>query len=402
MLSAPIKEHSTLRKIGRFSALAVLDIRLVRLVRPVLAGTITALLACAALAAGAYADAPTITSATWAPSNAGYSYNGVLTVQWTLPADAGCNSGIVIGDSPAVGANGELQDRSGGGQAVGGCESPDSGEVYANLTPGTWYVQVVADNTFPPPCTLESPCFDYSNVVAFTVPSGSGTSGSGTSGTGTSGTGTSGSGTSGGGTSGSCITTATCVIPLNYSGVVRGQPYVAHADGSQTPFRDMTSLKSGDWIRTGSNGVARWGMGYSNGVGLACAMWAGPNSSLGFTTLLISAQGIFFMTAVLSNGEVVVEQSVIDLTLRTPNAIVKAARVAKASGAHAAAAGATFTVQKTGSSSLVQVYGGSVMVSNAHGKHTVVVKAGFESSVKGSGPPSRARRFKVPKHRFWH
>ena len=221
-------------------------------------------------------------------------------------------------------------------------------------------------------------------------------------GRGQSGGGSQGGGAGSSGTGGSCLTTSTCVIPLNYSGVVRGQPYVAHADGSRTPFRDVTSLKSGDWIRTGSNGVARWGIGYSNGVGIACAMWVGPNSSLGFTTLLITTRGIFFVTAMLSKGEAVVQQAVIPVTLDTPNAIVKTASAAGASRASAAATGATFTVQKTGSSSLVQVYGGSVTVSDAHGKHTIVVRAGFESSVKGSGPPSRARRFKAPKHRFWH
>jgi hypothetical protein len=181
-----------------------------------------------------------------------------------------------------------------------------------------------------------------------------------------------------------------------------GSHYVAHADGSRTPFADVTSLKSGDWIKTGSNGVARWGWGYSNGVGFAGGMWVGPNGSLAFTTLLISAQGGLIVTAVLVNGEAVVEQSVADFTLHTPNAIVKSPSAAKASKASAAATGATFTVQKAGSTSIVQVYACSVTVSDAHGHHTVVVRAGFESTVKGSGPRSRSRRFTVPKHRFWN
>lgn len=230
---------------------------------------------------------------------------------------------------------------------------------------------------------------------------GGGKSGGGTSGNGTSGNGATGNGTSGNGTSDSCITTATCVIPLNYSGVIRGQPYVVHADGSRAPLQDVTSLKSGDWIKTGSNGVARWGIGYSNGVGIACAMWAAPNTGLVFTTLILSTQGMFFWSAVLAKGEVVVQQAVVPVRLDTSNAIVKTASAKGASKASAAAAGATFTIQKTGSSSLVQVYGGSVTVSDAHGGHTVVVRAGFQSSVERSGPPSRARRFKAPKHRFW-
>jgi len=232
---------------------------------------------------------------------------------------------------------------------------------------------------------------------------GTSTSGSGTSGSGAGSNGTSGSGTGGGGTGGgSCLTTATCVSPLNFSGVIRGQPYVVHANGSRTPLQEVTSLKSGDWIKTGSNGVARWGMGYSNGVGMACAIWAAPNTGMVFTTFMVSAQGMLFWSAVLAKGEVVVQEAVVGVTVKTPNAIVKAGTAAKASQAGAAAAGATFTVGKTGSNSLVQVYAGAVTVSDAHGKHAVVVKAGFQSSVTGSAPPSRSRRFTVPKHRFWN
>ena len=84
-------------------------------------------------------------------------------MRWTMPADAGCANAILVGPTSTVDGSGKLQSTT--GQATeGSCDTagPESGTVYAKLTPGTWYAQVVSVS-YAPEASY------YSNVLAFQV-----------------------------------------------------------------------------------------------------------------------------------------------------------------------------------------------------------------------------------------
>jgi hypothetical protein len=65
--------------------------------------------------------------------------------------------------------------------------------------------------------------------------------------------------------------------------------------------------------------------------------------------------------------------------------------------------GTIYTVESTSNSTRVRVYDHTVAFTNTHGKvkRTVMVHAGYESTITGSSPPTQPRRFTPPAHPFW-
>jgi len=268
---------------------------------------------------------------------------------------------------------------------------------------------------------------------AFTTATPPGSGGSG----GSAGGGTAGSGVSGGGEalSGSdCLATAGCVVPfLRKAEVMRGTAQLLRADGTTEQLRQAPGVGGNAMIKTGRGSVAAIAFDSADGLTLGSdtSVKVVPRGAV-HDSLLCGVACIALVPAIEIAGEVVwrINGGQPPLLLGGFNRYAEAwpdfegyskapilheglpsgapggrlsPRMGRPARAAGPSAGPVFTLETTPTSMRVSVYIGSVRLRNIRGKRrqTVIVRAGFESTVSGSAPPAAPRRFTPPSNPFW-
>ncbi len=152
-----------------------------------------------------------------------------------------------------------------------------------------------------------------------------------------------------------------------------GQASVEHPDGSTEPLGTKVNLHPGDTVKTGANGHVE--LLLANGA----VIHLSPNSDFEIITLNEKA-----VTYGEKLGKVLYDLkcAILDCRVLTTNAVV-------------AVRGTSFSIETRAGWTRLRVTRHTVDFSNpkAPGKH-VPVKAGFESVVVGSKPPTAPKRFK--------
>jgi hypothetical protein len=213
-----------------------------------------------------------------------------------------------------------------------------------------------------------------------------------------------------------CLETATCVVPLLRDPTVsHGSATVVDAKtGVSESLVGVRSLLPYDSVRTSSTGVARLAVtagAVTAGASVALVIGAGSVWALPALPIVVLSGTVFQFASLQTLGDVLYDVSGRSLQpeVRTSEMIT---RVNYAACGKCAPAGpiphavqspnASFSVEITRTYSQVRVYAGAVTVRNLHGvKSTVTVRAGFQSNVGRTGPPTTPVRFAVPKVPFW-
>jgi len=206
-------------------------------------------------------------------------------------------------------------------------------------------------------------------------------------------------GTTGTSPGGGCLATATCVVPLlRAPDLVRGQAEVKHADGTTECLCHVTALRSGDTIGTNKIGSAAVNFDFNDGFDVF------PN-----TTVRVAAPNLFEMLAgVTAWDQLTSFPAVYDGLAEVwagpspkPPVLPEPSSLPQPTGgptSHSARAVLQmFTVWTTGSFTRVRDYDGAVRLRNIKGDHerTVFLRQGFESTIRGTAPPSKPRPFPI-------
>lgn len=285
---------------------------------------------------------------------------GHLTATWSLPRGTLAQE-VVISQFPDVLSSGKLANPSfrNVDNALG--SSQTSWTSTSTYDPGTYYLQIEAFDA-------DSFRTVYSNVRSVTIPPPLQEPTPPTTPT----TPTPGS------------TPAAEPTAARVARVLRGQVMLTHADGTREPVTKDTRFRAGDTITTGANALVELRLGGGGDL-----LRLAARSSFTFEE---AAGGGFDLKKFV--GKVWLRVSTTRSERRagviTPNAAVPPR-------------GTTFTVEADERLTRVRVYEHSVAVGNTRGEvqATVIVKAGYETVVRGSSPPTKPRRFVKPSKPFW-
>ena len=210
-----------------------------------------------------------------------------------------------------------------------------------------------------------------------------------------------------------CIETATCVVPwLRAPTVSHGTASLVRSRKSE-PLGDAQSLLPNDFVRT-QDGVAHLAVtagAVAAGSSIAIIIGAGSIWALPALPILVVSGTVFQFASLQTFGGVLYDATGRGLQpeVRTSEMITRVNYAACGACAPSgpiphlsSSTSASFSVQVTKTYSRIRVYQGAVTVQNRRGNQkTVTVRAGFQSVVQRSGPPSAPGRFTIPTHGFW-
>jgi hypothetical protein len=210
-----------------------------------------------------------------------------------------------------------------------------------------------------------------------------------------------------------CIETATCVVPLLRAPTVSHGTASLVRSGKIEPLADMQLLLPNDSIKT-QDGVAHLAVtagAVAAASSIAIVIGAGSIWALPALPILVVSGTVFQFASLQTFGSVLYDATGRGLQpeVRTSEMITRVNYAACGACAPSgpiphlsSSTSASFSVQVTKTYSRIRVYQGAVRVQNRHGKQrTVTVRAGFQSVVQLSGPPSAPGRFTIPTHGFW-
>jgi hypothetical protein len=206
---------------------------------------------------------------------------------------------------------------------------------------------------------------------------------------------------------------AKCVVPwLRAPTVSHGTASLVRS-GKVVPLTDAQSLLPNDSITT-QDGVAHLAVtadAVAASSSIALVIGAGSIWALPALPILVVSGTVFQFASLQTFGSVLYDATGHRLQpeVRTSPMITRVNYAACGACAPSGpvphlspSTSASFSVQVTRTYSRIRVYQGAVTVQNRRGKQkTITVRAGFQSVVHLSGPPSAPGRFTFPSHGFW-